>query len=191
MLYFQGSQPEFGHVLMLVFWMNLCAAKYIMATYIKLTPKDIKSPIRYTITMNAIELVKREPIYVKKGTPPAMEAVRLMSKANTGLVVVVGDDGKVLGGVVSERDIIRALANGVDPSTPVDSVGTMNSIVKVHEKDPIIKVAALMAERNVRHVVVVDDYDRLKGVISIRDLLREYDALKELARKPLVPLTKE
>ncbi|GGP22525.1 hypothetical protein GCM10007981_18940 [Thermocladium modestius] len=119
-----------------------------------------------------------------------MEAVRLMSKANTGLVVVVGDDGKVLG-VVSERDIIRALANGVDPSTPVDSVGTMNSIVKVHEKDPIIKVAALMAERNVRHVVVVDDYDRLKGVISIRDLLREYDALKELARKPLVPLTKE
>jgi len=160
-----------------------------MATYIRLTPKDIKSPIRYTITMNAVELVKREPIYVKKGTP-AIEAVRLMSKANTGLVVVVGDDEKVLG-VVSERDIIRALANGVDPSTPVDEVGTMGSIVKVHEKDPVIKVAALMAERNVRHVVVVGDDEKLRGVISIRDLLREYEALKELARKPLVPLTTE
>jgi CBS domain-containing protein len=160
-----------------------------MVTYIKWCPKDIKRFIQYTITMNAIDLVKREPIYVKKGTP-AIEAVRLMSKANTGLVVIIDETGKV-SGVVSERDIIRAMADGIDPSTPVDRIGTMGSIVKVHEKDPILKVAALMAERNVRHVVVVDDDNKLRGVISIRDLLREYDALKELARKPLIPQTKE
>ncbi|ABW01465.1 CBS domain-containing protein [Caldivirga maquilingensis] len=134
--------------------------------------------------MKASELITRKsPIVIKVGSP-VMEAIKLMADNNVGLVVIVDspENKKVLG-VISERDVIRALAKGIDISkATVEQVGTMGNIVSVKYYDYITTVARLMNERQVRHVVVIDDDNRVVSVISIRDLLKEKEVIDSLAR---------
>jgi len=141
--------------------------------------------------MKASELItNKKPIVVKVGSPVS-EAVRLMAENNVGLVVVVNspEDMRVLG-VISERDVIKALAKGVDISRAVvEQVGTMGNIATVKYYDDVTKIAQLMNERRIRHVVVVDDEGRVMGVVSIRDLLRESNAISEIAKmRPRPPV---
>ncbi|WP_292000551.1 CBS domain-containing protein [Caldivirga sp.] len=134
--------------------------------------------------MKASELITRKsPVVIKVGSP-VMDAVRLMAENNVGLVVIVDSpENKRVLGVISERDVIRALAKGVDVSkATVEQVGTMGNIVSVKYYDYITTVAQLMNERQVRHVVVVDDNNRVISVISIRDLLREKEVVNALAK---------
>lgn len=141
--------------------------------------------------MKASELItNKKPIVVKVGSPVS-EAVRLMAENNVGLVVVVNspEDMRVLG-VISERDVIKALAKGVDISRAmVEQVGTMGNIATIKYYDDVTKIAQLMNERRIRHVVVVDDEGRVMGVVSIRDLLRESNAISEIAKmRPRPPV---
>ncbi|MFP3257937.1 MAG: CBS domain-containing protein [Caldivirga sp.] len=141
--------------------------------------------------MKASDLIaNKKPIVVKVGSPVS-EAIRLMAENNVGLVVVVNspEDMKVLG-VISERDVIKALAKGVDISRAVvEQVGTMGNIATVKYYDDVTKIAQLMNERRIRHVVVVDDEGRVMGVVSIRDLLRESNAISEIAKmRPRPPV---
>ncbi|MFP3239563.1 MAG: CBS domain-containing protein [Caldivirga sp.] len=143
--------------------------------------------------MKASELItNKKPIVVKVGSPVS-EAVRLMAENNVGLVVVVNspEDMRVLG-VISERDVIKALAKGVDISRAVvEQVGTMGNIATVKYYDDVTKIAQLMNERRIRHVVVVDDEGRVMGVVSIRDLLRESNAISEIAKMRPYPPVRE
>jgi CBS domain-containing protein len=143
--------------------------------------------------MKASELItNKKPVVVKVGSPVS-EAVRLMAENNVGLVVVVNspEDMRVLG-VISERDVIKALAKGVDISRAVvEQVGTMGNIATVKYYDYVTKIAQLMNERRIRHVVVVDDEGRVMGVVSIRDLLRESNAISEIAKMRPYPPVRE
>ncbi|WP_291767416.1 CBS domain-containing protein [Caldivirga sp. UBA161] len=141
--------------------------------------------------MKASELITRKgPVVIKVGSP-VMEAIRLMADNNVGLVVIVDspENRRVLG-VISERDVVRALAKGIDVNkATVEQVGTMGNIVSVKYYDYITTVARLMNERQVRHVVIVDDDNRVMGVISIRDLLKEKEVIDALARlRPYPPV---
>jgi len=65
----------------------------------------------------------------------------------------------------------------------------MGNIATVKYYDDVTKIAQLMNERRIRHVVVVDDEGRVMGVVSIRDLLRESNAISEIAKmRPRPPV---
>ncbi len=142
--------------------------------------------------MRAVELIKRKPVMVNVGSS-VLDAVKLMAENNVGLVVIVdSQESRRVLGVLSERDVIRALARGVDLSRArVEEVGTMGNIAKVSAYDYVNKVAQLMNERNIRHIVVVDDNDRVVGVISMRDILRESEAIQYIAKMSARPPTRE
>jgi len=83
----------------------------------------------------------------------------------------VSDDGRTLDGIVSERDVVRALA--ADPSAIATmSVGElMTSTVHTCGPDATLsEVMTLMKERRIRHVPVLDD-GALVGILSMRDLV--------------------
>lgn len=144
--------------------------------------------------MKAIDLVKRRPPLVITEDRPFIEAVDLMAKENTGSVVVVEDlNSMKLRGIITERDVIRALANRLPLDTPVGKVGTMGPrVVRARVDDSVGgTVASLMVNYRVRHVIVVDDEDRVVGVISIRDLLGDLDAVREVARLDRYPKVRE
>jgi CBS domain-containing protein len=73
-------------------------------------------------------------------------------------------------GIVTERDVIAALADGADPATTRVADYMTDRPVTVRPDEDLEVAARRMAELGVRHLPVVDG-DQLVGVLSIRDLL--------------------
>lgn len=98
------------------------------------------------------------------------EAVRRMVEANVGSLLV--RDGADIAGIVTERDYLRraALEGRPDKETPVREIMSTPLIV-VTPETPVDECMALMTDRRIRHLPVVDGGD-VVGVISIGDLVK-------------------
>ena len=96
-------------------------------------------------------------------------AVAKMYATNVGSVVVVDRAGHPVG-IVTERDVVRFLAQEVDFKTPLGQAAR-KSLITVSPEDSTLSAAVKMIENNIRHMPVVEE-GRLVGVISIRDVLR-------------------
>ena len=115
-----------------------------------------------------------------------MSAARQMSERHIGALVVLGVDARV-GGIISERDIIHALAQrGAGAlSEPVSKVMT-RKVATCSENETIPAIMERMTAGKFRHVPVVEG-DRLVGIISIGDVVKhrieeiehETEALKD------------
>ncbi len=112
------------------------------------------------------DFLKKEPITVSPETS-LREAARLMKEHGIGFLPVVDEEGNLVG-VLSERDITYALGEGREDSKVADIMRT--NIIKVKEDDTVALAARLLSEYGIRHLVVVDEDGRLKGVFSIKDL---------------------
>ncbi|HLE70723.1 MAG TPA: CBS domain-containing protein [Vicinamibacteria bacterium] len=101
---------------------------------------------------------------------PVLEAVRLMSDERVGAVAVTRE-GK-LSGIFTERDLmIRVVLEGRDPGgTRVGDVMT-GQCVSAKTDMSMGEALQLMTERHFRHLPVVDENDRVLGLLSIRNLL--------------------
>ncbi|ABP94457.1 MULTISPECIES: CBS domain-containing protein [Metallosphaera] len=124
-------------------------------------------------------LISKNPVSVERGTP-VIKAVELMASHNMGSVIIT-KDGK-LAGIITERDVIRGIARGISLNQPVEEFGTMKDLVTVREDDTVYTAVKKMAERNLRHLIVVDRDGNLKGVISVRDIIRESHVLKAISQ---------
>jgi CBS domain-containing protein len=100
------------------------------------------------------------------------DVARALTEGDIGLLVV-GEDEVV--GVISERDVVRAVAEGRDvESTRAMEVAT-TSLVWCDATATLAEVAAEMMENYVRHILV-EDAGRLVGIVSARDVLGAYVA---------------
>jgi CBS domain-containing protein len=93
-------------------------------------------------------------------------AARKMWEQQTGSLVVL--DGPALVGIVTERDILRAVATGTPLDTPVSEVMSKD-VITVEPSTSLREAAGIMTERWIRHLPVVEG-GRLVGVVSQRDL---------------------
>ncbi len=110
------------------------------------------------------------------------EAAKVMANKGIGFLVVVdSSDPRKVVGVLSERDIIRALASNKEDAK-VEELMTKD-VVTVKDTDTLYKAAKLMREHGIRHLVVVNEDGIPVGVLSIRDLTYEEGALKALAEE--------
>ncbi len=129
--------------------------------------------------MEIRQLIKRSLVTVED-CASIRDAARVMEKHNVGLLVVVDKDGKMIG-VISERDIARLVAEGVDlDKTPVKEV-VKREVVTIREDESVAKAALLMKKYGIRHLVVVNSEGKPIGVISIRDLVDIDTALQNIA----------
>ncbi|CCC82225.1 CBS domain-containing protein [Thermoproteus tenax] len=128
--------------------------------------------------MKAGSIAKRPPIVIDSKATIA-DAARLMAERRIGFLPVLSS-GRLVG-VVSERDIVKAVASGVSPDTPVESI-MQREVVTVNFNDDIEAVWSLMRQLNIRHVVVMRG-EEIYGVISIRDFLAERIVLSMLAQR--------
>lgn len=112
------------------------------------------------------------------------ELVALLQEHNLGAVVVSGD-GRTIDGIVSERDVIRRLAQGPEfLSSAVSSIMTAT----VHTctlEDSVQDLMAAMTDRRVRHLPVVNRQGELTGIVSIGDLVKSQIAQLEFERDQL------
>jgi CBS domain-containing protein len=87
-------------------------------------------------------------------------------------VLVVGSMHDVEG-VISERDVVRAVAEGRDPQETTARELASRKVVWCDPAATVHEVAELMMEEYVRHVLLGED-NRLVGIVSARDLLGAY-----------------
>ena len=101
----------------------------------------------------------------------AQEAAAFMLSSDAGSIPVT--EGEQLIGMITDRDIaVRGVAKGCGPDTPVRDLMT-SGIVCVNIEDDIGAVASKMSEAQVRRLPVVDEQQRLCGIVSLGDLSRE------------------
>lgn len=84
-------------------------------------------------------------------------------------------DGDDVTGVVSERDVVQALAGGMDPTTTTAGDVAHQQLVWCNVDAPVVAVAEEMRHHYVRHVLL-EDGGRAAGMVSARDLLGAYAA---------------
>ena len=96
------------------------------------------------------------------------EVAKRMVAKDVGAVLVFDDDG--LCGILTERDVLRAVADGIDDSTLVRDRMTA-SPETLDADDTTEHAATLMIHGGFRHLPVVEQ-GKVVGVLSIRDLMR-------------------
>jgi CBS domain-containing protein len=103
----------------------------------------------------------------------AQDAARFMLKADAGSIPVA--EGDRLIGMITDRDIaVRGVAKGYGPDTPIRELMTDDLIV-IRADDDIEDAATKMSEAQVRRLPVVDENEKLCGIVSLGDLSRGAD----------------
>lgn len=96
------------------------------------------------------------------------EAAARMAERGVGAVVVL--EGESIAAIVTERDVMRAVAAGKDGSAPVSEWMTRHPDT-IEPDDTTDHAASLMIHGGFRHLPVVEE-GKVVGIVSIRDLMR-------------------
>ncbi len=119
---------------------------------------------------------------------PVAAAVAMMAERRIG-AVVVEDKGAVIG-IFSERDLVKLLALEGQDALPEPLRKAMTSpVITCRLDDRLDQVMAMMTHRHVRHMPVMEG-QKLRGMISIRDLVRHRLAEKELEAATLLDISR-
>ena len=123
------------------------------------------------MNVSAILKQKGREVETVAANATLMQVADALSKRKIGAVVVVDDQRKVQG-IISERDIIRVLAQSGAQilSTPVSSVMTRN-VISCGETDTLDQLMAAMTTGRFRHLPVTKD-GALAGIVSIGDVVK-------------------
>lgn len=113
------------------------------------------------------DIMTREVFTAAPGTPVAEVAARML-KGRVGSAVVT--QGRMLLGIFTERDVLRAAASGSDlTSSPVSEWMTPDPVTVVPETDAD-EAAEMMLTHGFRHLPVMEG-GALAGIVSLRDIL--------------------
>ncbi|HZD65414.1 MAG TPA: CBS domain-containing protein [Acidimicrobiales bacterium] len=114
-----------------------------------------------------IASVMHAPVVSIRAGASLREAALALHGADVGTLAVM--DGDVVAGVISERDVVGALADGADPDR-----GWVSDVMSPDPRyltlgDQVGSAVEIMLAAGIRHLPVVDE-GQLVGIVSIRDL---------------------
>ncbi len=123
----------------------------------------------------ARDLIKaraKNDIYSIAPEATVLDAMQSMHEKNIGALLVLNPDGSVAG-ILTERDFLNKLdVQGRRSDQVIVREIMTEKVLHVEAQQPLDECMALMNEKNIRHLPVYDG-DKLLGLISIRDVLRE------------------
>ena len=159
---------------------DLEVAEEVMGTHRGLSFLSSTLRRRETRALDGTEMASVEPLQAAVGSqvrrPPVMatsvfsirEAAELMTRERVSSLLVDRADGLA---ILTDRDLrSRVLALGRSADTAIGEVLT-SPVFTVHESTMVAEVMALMLEKGVHHVPVLDDEDNLMGVVTDTDLI--------------------
>ena len=128
----------------------------------------MKQTINTLENMKIADVMTPNPEWIRPETT-LEDAACKMCDLDTGFLPV--GDGKRLLGIITDRDItIRAVAEGLDTATAhVEDVMTP-TVIYCYEDQNVEKAADLMAEKQVRRLIILNRDKKLTGVVSLGDV---------------------
>ena len=136
------------------------------------------------MTVARILAVKGRDVFTTQPHRTLLETAQLLASKRIGALVVTGADGAVLG-IISERDIVRALAeDGAAALDDAVSRHMTNDVFTTTGGACIHDIMERMTHSRFRHVPVVEE-DRLAGLISIGDVVKHRIAEIETEHRAL------
>jgi len=113
------------------------------------------------------------------------DLVAELKRRNVGALVVTIDGDKIVG-IVSERDVVRAMAGKITSLSTLKVADLMSKGVTTCRVDTLVsELMRTMTEQRIRHIPVVDSDDNLLSIISIGDIVKAYVDEIESQRKAL------
>ena len=108
-----------------------------------------------------------------------LDAIKRMVDGNVGALLVM--DGGRIAGIVTERDYLRrvTLEGREEGDTAVREIMT-SPLVYVTEDTTVEECMAVMTERRIRHLPVLDDGKQLAGIVSIGDVVKFQSAKQDV-----------
>ncbi|MBP1468146.1 CBS domain-containing protein [Candidatus Chloroploca sp. M-50] len=123
-----------------------------------------------TKTVRQLLKVRRGPVWTTSPDASVSDAVHLMTTKDVGALMVL--DGERVAGIITERDVARkVVAAGRLEGLRVGDLMT-ERVLYVRPEQPLAECMALMSERQVRHLPVLE-HGQLVGIISIRDVVAD------------------
>lgn len=117
-------------------------------------------------------------VYTVRAEATLEEAARVLTEKKVGALVVIGESGAI-GGVLSERDIVREVARRGSECLSDTIAGIMSrDVVTADPTETVDEGLGRMTDRRIRHLPVLES-GRLIGIISIGDLVKHRIAAVE------------
>ncbi|SEF16844.1 CBS domain-containing protein [Jiangella alba] len=121
-----------------------------------------------------VDEIMTNPTITDSTTGTLRSAAEQMWRQQTGSVVIV--EGDEIVGIITERDVMRAVGRGADPDeAPITEVMT-REVITAEPGTHVREAARLMAQHWIRHLPIVDD-GKLAGILSQRDVIGVFAAL--------------
>jgi CBS domain-containing protein len=131
--------------------------------------------------MNVASILKVKGKSVATARPEdTLESIaQKLASRKIGAIVIVGEGGNVVG-IISERDIVRAVAEqgAASLQQPVSNVMT-RSVMSCNESSTLDQMMAVMTQGRFRHVPVIEE-GALVGIVSIGDVVKHHIAEVEM-----------
>jgi CBS domain-containing protein len=131
--------------------------------------------------LNIGHILKTKALGVSTARPDDSieEITSRLAQRKIGAIVIVGDNGKVAG-IISERDIIRLIAeHGAKALTLSASDGMTREVISCSRSSTLEEIMDAMTHGRFRHLPVIED-GALVGIISIGDVVKHHNAEVEL-----------
>lgn len=122
-----------------------------------------------------IELISKEPVVCSRDTR-IVDAAKLMNRNKIGSVIIAEDD--TAAGIFTQRNLTDIVASNI----PVEEeVGKHMShpVIEISGDGTVMEACLLMMSNGINHIVITDD-GSVKGVISTRDILLEFESFSSL-----------
>jgi CBS domain-containing protein len=123
------------------------------------------------MTIAAVLGSKGHEVETLSGDSTLMDAVRRLASKRIGALPVI--EGERIVGIISERDVIYCLSDRGPEALGMAVSEVMSSPVITAEKDVgVLSALALMTQRRIRHLPVLDGGGAICGLVSIGDLVK-------------------
>ncbi|HII61538.1 CBS domain-containing protein [Pyrococcus horikoshii] len=121
---------------------------------------DMKAPIKVYMTKKLLGV---------KPSTSVQEASRLMMEFDVGSLVVINDDGNVVGFFTKSDIIRRVIVPGLPYDIPVERIMTRN-LITANVNTPLGEVLRKMAEHRIKHILIEEE-GKIVGIFTLSDLL--------------------
>ena len=134
--------------------------------------------------MRVFEVMNKDVITLKKEST-ILDAMKLMKEKEIGFLII--EENKEAIGVITDRDIVLSLSREISYNTNITKV-MKKYVITIDEETEVSEASDLMGYMQVRRLVAINKDNKISGVLSISDLLRN-PLTEDLALETMIEIS--